>query len=184
MADGAYFYKQLQERAEHDKYKDKASKLDWRNHTSAAEATVAKATDLKTRIGAFSMPLDWAEIFQEWSGLEAKLRSQLQKMQRYVQSFDDYDRDMSMQAADTKDKFTGARDKVSLGLRRVGMSAALAKAVAEAIVSWFNPNHVMSKVPEPMQTPTQATDMFETCSHPVYLLCAKDNATNPFQVQA
>ena len=84
MADGTYFHQQLNDRAELETYKEKASKLDWRSHPTAAEATVTKATDLKARIGIFAMPLDWALVFQEWSGLEAKLRSQVQKMQRYV----------------------------------------------------------------------------------------------------
>ena len=124
--------------------------LDWEAQVTLATTTLKTMSDIQAGTSNWKMPFAWAEVFAKFSAAESRMKTHFNKLSRYLKTMDDFKIETSMLSAEEAKKFTGPRDKMSLALRNVGIWSALAKALAECIVSRMLPKHQSSRSPVDM----------------------------------
>ena len=160
----------------HSSLAAKASSLGGAADNLAWPTVLAQAEQCKNSIEAivanlpnWKMPLDWKVEWSNLCAVEAKSKVVMAKLGRYEQTFKDLEIDAKSKSKLEKSKFTGDRDSISLHLRGFGMSAALAKAFADAIESQLQPDHALAAIVSPLKNPEQDASQYEFFLQPHYL---------------
>ena len=158
--------------------------LDWNTHVTSAKATWQALKNYGDGVKHWTMPLRFKDLLNEFTGIEAKMKTQKAKLSRYITSFQEWDNQADSKNAVLEKKWKDARDKFSTVLRGVGIAAPLAKVVGELIQSMYDPEHHFSLAhlcsPGPGVGDVDWKLYFQT---PLYLPVATE-VVNPWQAEA
>ena len=105
--------------------------MDHEKYVVALEAHLVQADTYKNGVDGWKMPLHVDERFREWFEIEEGLHSTCARLQRYLVSFADWDREKRALAQEELTAHRSKRDTVSLKMRAAGVFAVLAKALAD-----------------------------------------------------
>ena len=184
--DGQWIPDIVNAKAEEHKDNPLTSKLEWQKTVNAGNGLKQTIATFSTTLSTFKVGLNFDLEFKRWCTIEVEVRETVGKLNRYLESFSGFSKQLVDTAAALLEKFRNRRDTTSLFLRTAGVPTCLAKAIADywhASVDTTTAEHGIVSVGEVTGNMTQL-DMDELCRGCVYLRIDDTPGGNEWSTQA